>query len=65
MRLGPLLMAIGVALALTACGRQEPSGLAPAKAPAPASNPAVKSSAPTAPSKAAEAGEAINDDPSQ
>jgi len=51
MRLGPLLMAIGIALTLTACGRQEPSGLAPAKAPAPASTPAVKSSAATVPGK--------------
>jgi len=60
MRLGPLLMAIGVALALTACGRQEPSGLAPAKAPAPASNPAVKSTAATAPNKTvAEAGKPL------
>lgn len=51
MRLGPLLIAIGIALALTACGRQEPSGLAPAKAPASATNPAVKSTSATAPSK--------------
>jgi len=34
-----LLMGMGVALALTACGRQEPSGLAPGKAPAPATAP--------------------------
>lgn len=48
-----LLMAMGVALALTACGKQEPSGLAPAKAPAPATTPAVKTTAPTAPGKTA------------
>jgi thiol:disulfide interchange protein DsbA len=53
MRLGPLLMAIGIALTLTACGRQEPSGLAPAKAPAPATTPAVKSTAATVPGKTA------------
>jgi thiol:disulfide interchange protein DsbA len=49
MRSRALLMALGVALtlSLSACGRQEPSGLAPAKAPAPASAPAVKSTAPT------------------
>ena len=34
-----LLLGLGIALALTACGRQEPSGLAPAKAPAPATAP--------------------------
>ena len=48
-----LLIAIGVALTLTACGRQEPSGLAPAKAPAPAATPAVKSTSPTVPGKTA------------
>ncbi len=53
MRLRGLLIAIGVALALTACGRQEPSGLAPAKAPAPATAAAVKSGAATAPGKTA------------
>jgi protein dithiol oxidoreductase (disulfide-forming) len=46
-----LLMGMGVALALTACGRQEPSGLAPSKAPAPATAPAVKTTAPVAPGK--------------
>jgi thiol:disulfide interchange protein DsbA len=60
MRLGPLLTAIGIALALTACGRQEPSGLAPAKAPAPATTPAVKSTAATVPGKtAADAGKPL------
>ena len=55
-----LLIAIGVALALAACGRQEPSGLAPAKAPAPAAAPAVKSTAPTVPGKtAADAGKPL------
>ena len=48
-----LLIALGVALVLTACGRQESSGLAPAKAPAPAAAPAVKSTAPTVPGKTA------------
>jgi thiol:disulfide interchange protein DsbA len=55
-----LLIAIGVALSLTACGRQEPSGLAPAKAPAPATAPAVSTTAPAAPGKtAAEAGKPL------
>ncbi len=55
MRLHPCLlgMGFGVVLALTACGRQEPSGLAPEKAPAPAAAPAVKSTAPAVPGKAA------------
>jgi protein dithiol oxidoreductase (disulfide-forming) len=48
-----LLIALGLALALTACGRQEPSGLAPAKAPAPAANPAVKTTAAAVPGKTA------------
>jgi protein dithiol oxidoreductase (disulfide-forming) len=49
-----LLIAMGVALlALTSCGKQEPSGLAPAKAPAPAVAPAVKSTATAAPGKTA------------
>ena len=48
-----LLIALGVALALTACGRQEPSGLAPAKAPAPAATPAVKTTAAAVPGKTA------------
>ncbi len=71
MRFGPLLIAIGIALALTACGRQEPSGLAPAKAPAPATTPAVKSAATSVPGKtAAEAGKPLtmtllNDDGSE
>jgi thiol:disulfide interchange protein DsbA len=57
MRLRAPLIALGVALTLTACGRQEPSGLAPAKAPAPAAAPAVKSTAAPLPGKtAAEAG---------
>jgi thiol:disulfide interchange protein DsbA len=46
-----LSMGLGVVLALTACGRQEPSGLAPEKAPAPATAPAVKSTAPAEPGK--------------
>jgi protein dithiol oxidoreductase (disulfide-forming) len=45
MQIRALLIAMGVALALSACGRQEPSGLAPAKAPAPAAAPAVKTPA--------------------
>jgi protein dithiol oxidoreductase (disulfide-forming) len=48
-----LLIALGIALAVTACGRQEPSGLAPAKAPAPAANPAVKTTAAAVPGKTA------------
>jgi thiol:disulfide interchange protein DsbA len=40
------LLAVGAALLLlAACGRQEPSGLAPAKAPAPATAPAVNTTA--------------------
>jgi thiol:disulfide interchange protein DsbA len=54
-----LLIAIGVALSLTACGRQEPSGLAPAKAPAPATAPAVSTTAPAAPGKTTEAGKPL------
>lgn len=46
-------MGLGVVLALTACSRQEPSGLAPEKAPAPVTAPAVKSTAPAVPGKAA------------
>jgi protein dithiol oxidoreductase (disulfide-forming) len=46
-----LLLGLGMALALTACGRQEPSGLAPTKAPAPATEPAVKTTAPATPGK--------------
>jgi thiol:disulfide interchange protein DsbA len=53
MRPCALLLALGVALALAACGRQEPSGLAPAKAPAPAAAPAVSSAATAVPGKTA------------
>jgi protein dithiol oxidoreductase (disulfide-forming) len=53
MRLRSLLIALGVALALSACGRQEPSGLAPAKAPAPDAAPAVKTTAAPVPGKTA------------
>jgi thiol:disulfide interchange protein DsbA len=53
MRFRPLLLALGVALALAACGRQEPSGLAPAKAPAPATAPAVNTTAAAVPGKTA------------
>jgi hypothetical protein len=60
MRLRALLIALGVALTLSACGRQEPSGLAPAKAPAPAAAPAVKSTATAVPGKtAADAGKPL------
>jgi protein dithiol oxidoreductase (disulfide-forming) len=48
----PLLFAVTL-LALSACGRQEPSGLAPAKAPGPAAPPAVKSTAAAVPGKTA------------
>ena len=65
MRLRGLLIAIGVALALTACGRQEPSGLAPAKAPAPATTPAVKSAGDDAGQDSGGRREAVNDDPAQ
>jgi thiol:disulfide interchange protein DsbA len=53
MRLSTLLIALSVALALSACGRQEPSGLAPAKAPAPAATAAVKTTAAAVPGKTA------------
>ncbi|HTB89015.1 MAG TPA: thiol:disulfide interchange protein DsbA/DsbL [Steroidobacteraceae bacterium] len=53
MRARALLIALSVALALTACGRQEPSGLAPAKAPAPATAPAVNTTASAVPGKTA------------
>jgi thiol:disulfide interchange protein DsbA len=53
MRFRPLLLALGIALALAACGRQEPSGLAPAKAPAPATAPAVNTTAAAVPGKTA------------
>ena len=60
MRLRALLITFSVALALTACGRQEPSGLAPAKAPAPANAPAVNTTAPAVPGKtAADAGKPL------
>jgi len=36
LRRASLLLGLSIALALTGCGKQEPSGLAPAKAPAPA-----------------------------
>jgi thiol:disulfide interchange protein DsbA len=54
------LLGLGIVLALAACGRQEPSGLAPAKAPGPATQPAVKGAATTVPGKtAAEAGKPL------
>jgi thiol:disulfide interchange protein DsbA len=46
-------LGLGIVLALTACGRQEPSGLAPARAPAPATAPAVQTTAPATPGKMA------------
>ncbi|HEX3398083.1 MAG TPA: thiol:disulfide interchange protein DsbA/DsbL [Steroidobacteraceae bacterium] len=59
LRAAPLL-ALGVALVLAACGRQEPSGLAPAKAPGPATAPAVNATAPAVAGKtAAEAGKPL------
>jgi thiol:disulfide interchange protein DsbA len=55
-----LLFGLGIALALTGCGKQEPSGLAPAKAPAPAAEPAVNTTAPATPGKtAADAGKPL------
>jgi thiol:disulfide interchange protein DsbA len=45
-----LLLVVGMAL-LTACGRQDPSGLAPGKAPASATTPAVDSAATPTPGK--------------
>jgi len=60
MRPRALLIVLGVALTLAACGRQEPSGLAPAKAPAPAAAPAVSSTATAVPGKtAADAGKPL------
>jgi thiol:disulfide interchange protein DsbA len=60
MRPRALLIVLGVALTLAACGRQEPSGLAPAKAPAPAAPPAVSSTATAVPGKtAADAGKPL------
>jgi protein dithiol oxidoreductase (disulfide-forming) len=55
-----LALGLGMALALTGCGKQEPSGLAPAKAPAPAVDPAVNTAPPAAPPKtAAETGKPL------
>jgi thiol:disulfide interchange protein DsbA len=55
-----LLFGLGMALALTGCGKQEPSGLAPAKAPTPAAEPAVNTTAPATPGKtAADAGKPL------
>jgi protein dithiol oxidoreductase (disulfide-forming) len=51
-RLGCVSLLLGLVLAVTACGRQAPSGLAPVKAPAPTAAPAVKNAAP-APGKPA------------
>lgn len=48
-----LLLGAGMVLALSGCGKQEPSGLAPAKAPAPAAEPAVKTTATATPGKTA------------
>jgi thiol:disulfide interchange protein DsbA len=61
MRLGrlSLLLGVGMALALTACGRQEPSGLAPGKAPAPATAPAVKTTGVTPDKTAADSGKPL------
>ena len=60
MRPRALLIVLGVALTLAACGRQEPSGLAPAKAPAPAAAPAVSGAATAVPGKtAADAGKPL------
>jgi len=53
MRARALLIALGVALSLAACGRQEPSGLAPAKAPAAVAAAAVKSTATEVPGNTA------------
>src|ERR1700679_3729123 len=46
-----VLLGLGVVLALTACGPREPLGLAPAKAPASATAPAVQTTAPATPGK--------------
>jgi thiol:disulfide interchange protein DsbA len=60
MRVRALLIALSAALTLTACGRQEPSGLAPAKAPAPPTAPAVNTTASAVPGKtAADAGKPL------
>jgi thiol:disulfide interchange protein DsbA len=50
---GALLLGFAIALALTACGRQGPSGQEPGKAPAPATAPTVRTAAPAAPGKTA------------
>jgi protein dithiol oxidoreductase (disulfide-forming) len=46
LRRASLLLGLGIALTLTACGRQEPSGPEPGKAPAPATAPAAPTTAP-------------------
>jgi protein dithiol oxidoreductase (disulfide-forming) len=46
-----LSLLLGIALAITGCGKQTPSGLAPGKAPAPASAPTVKTTAVAVPGK--------------
>jgi protein dithiol oxidoreductase (disulfide-forming) len=51
LRRASLLLGLGIALALTACGRQEPSGQEPGKAPAPATAPTVQTTAPATPGK--------------
>jgi protein dithiol oxidoreductase (disulfide-forming) len=54
LRRASLLLGLGIALALTACGRQEPSGQEPGKAPAPATAPTVQTTtAPATPGKTA------------
>jgi protein dithiol oxidoreductase (disulfide-forming) len=53
-------LGLGMALALTGCGKQEPSGLAPTKAPAPATDPAAAQTVPGTPAKtAAETGKPL------
>jgi protein dithiol oxidoreductase (disulfide-forming) len=55
-----LALGLGMALALTGCGKQEPSGLAPTKAPAPAVDPAAQTAAPATSAKtAAETGKPL------
>jgi thiol:disulfide interchange protein DsbA len=54
-----LILGLGMVLALTGCGRQEPSGLAPAKAPAPATEPAVNTTAAATPGKTADTGKPL------
>ena len=53
LRRASLLLGLGIALALTACGRQEPSGQEPGKAPAPATAPTAQTAAPATPGKTA------------